>query len=73
MPVPGVELKLVPAGNKLEVRVRGPTVTPVAALTSAAPRAILLAAQLTILLAVLLATPGRRRCRPLPAWPTWTG
>jgi feruloyl-CoA synthase len=28
VPVPGVELKLVPAGNKLEVRVRGPNVTP---------------------------------------------
>jgi feruloyl-CoA synthase len=27
-PVPGVELKLVPAGDKLEVRVRGPNVTP---------------------------------------------
>jgi feruloyl-CoA synthase len=28
VPVPGVELKLVPAGGKLEVRVRGPNVTP---------------------------------------------
>jgi feruloyl-CoA synthase len=28
VPVPGVELKLLPAGNKLEVRVRGPNVTP---------------------------------------------
>jgi feruloyl-CoA synthase len=28
VPVPGVELKLVPAENKLEVRVRGPNVTP---------------------------------------------
>jgi len=28
VPVPGVELKLVPAGDKLEVRVRGPNVTP---------------------------------------------
>src|SRR5215831_18804967 len=28
VPVPGVELKLVPAGDKLEVRVRGPHVTP---------------------------------------------
>jgi len=28
VPAPGVELKLVPAGNKLEVRVRGPNVTP---------------------------------------------
>jgi feruloyl-CoA synthase len=27
VPVPGVELKLVPAGDKLEVRVRGPHVT----------------------------------------------
>ncbi|TMK00960.1 MAG: feruloyl-CoA synthase [Alphaproteobacteria bacterium] len=27
-PVPGVELKLVPAGDKLEVRVRGPNVMP---------------------------------------------
>jgi len=27
VPVPGVELKLLPAGNKLEVRVRGPNVT----------------------------------------------
>ena len=27
-PVPGVELKLVPSGSKLEVRVRGPNVTP---------------------------------------------
>ena len=27
-PVPGVELKLVPAGQKLEARVRGPNVTP---------------------------------------------
>ena len=43
--------------------------TPVAALTPATPRAILLAAQLTIRLAM----PGPRRCRPLPAWPTWTG
>ncbi len=28
LPVPGTELKLVPNGNKLEVRVRGPNVTP---------------------------------------------
>jgi feruloyl-CoA synthase len=28
VPVPGVELKLVPVGDKLEVRVRGPQVTP---------------------------------------------
>ena len=28
LPVPGTELKLVPAGGKLEVRVRGPNVTP---------------------------------------------
>jgi feruloyl-CoA synthase len=28
VPVPGVELKLVPTHNKLEVRVRGPNVTP---------------------------------------------
>jgi feruloyl-CoA synthase len=28
VPVPGVELKLLPAGDKLEVRVRGPHVTP---------------------------------------------
>ena len=28
VPVPGVELKLVPVGEKLEVRVRGPNVTP---------------------------------------------
>jgi feruloyl-CoA synthase len=28
VPVPGVELKLVPSGEKLEVRVRGPNVTP---------------------------------------------
>jgi feruloyl-CoA synthase len=28
IPVPGVELKLVPATDKLEVRVRGPNVTP---------------------------------------------
>ncbi|MFL6796310.1 MAG: feruloyl-CoA synthase [Xanthobacteraceae bacterium] len=28
VPVPGVELKLVPAGSKLELRVRGPNVTP---------------------------------------------
>jgi feruloyl-CoA synthase len=28
VPVPGVELKLVPSGTKLEVRVRGPNVTP---------------------------------------------
>jgi len=28
VPVPGVELKLVPTGDKLEVRVRGPHVTP---------------------------------------------
>ncbi|MEX2128068.1 MAG: feruloyl-CoA synthase [Xanthobacteraceae bacterium] len=28
LPVPGVELKLVPNGGKLEVRVRGPNVTP---------------------------------------------
>ncbi len=28
VPIPGTELKLVPTGNKLEVRVRGPNVTP---------------------------------------------
>ena len=28
VPIPGVELKLVPAGPKMEVRVRGPNVTP---------------------------------------------
>lgn len=28
LPAPGVELKLVPAGDKLEVRYRGPNVTP---------------------------------------------
>jgi len=28
VPVPGVELKLVPSGSKTEVRVRGPNVTP---------------------------------------------
>ncbi|OYU88958.1 MAG: feruloyl-CoA synthase [Bradyrhizobiaceae bacterium PARB1] len=28
VPVPGVEIKLVPSGDKLEVRVRGPNVTP---------------------------------------------
>lgn len=28
LPVPGVDLKLVPGGGKLEVRVRGPNVTP---------------------------------------------
>jgi feruloyl-CoA synthase len=28
IPVPGVELKLVPNGDKLEIRVRGPNVTP---------------------------------------------
>lgn len=28
VPVPGVELKLVPSGSKLEIRVRGPNVTP---------------------------------------------
>jgi feruloyl-CoA synthase len=28
VPVPGVELKLVPTGDKLEIRVRGPNVTP---------------------------------------------
>jgi feruloyl-CoA synthase len=28
VPVPGVDLKLVPAGDKLELRVRGPNVTP---------------------------------------------
>lgn len=28
LPVPGVELKFVPAGDKLELRVRGPNVTP---------------------------------------------
>jgi feruloyl-CoA synthase len=28
LPVPGTELKLVPSGEKLEVRVRGPNVTP---------------------------------------------
>ena len=28
LPAPGVELKLLPAGDKLEIRVRGPNVTP---------------------------------------------
>ncbi len=28
VPVPGIELKLVPAGDKQEIRVRGPNVTP---------------------------------------------
>ena len=28
LPAPGVEIKLVPAGSKMEVRVRGPNVTP---------------------------------------------
>jgi feruloyl-CoA synthase len=28
LPVPGVELKLVPNGDKLEMRVRGPSITP---------------------------------------------
>jgi len=28
LPVPGLEVKLVPAGERLEVRVRGPSVTP---------------------------------------------
>jgi feruloyl-CoA synthase len=28
IPVPGTELKLVPSGDKLEIRVRGPNVTP---------------------------------------------
>jgi feruloyl-CoA synthase len=28
VPVPGVEIKLVPSGDKLEIRVRGPNVTP---------------------------------------------
>ena len=28
VPVPGTDIKLVPAGDKLEVRVRGPNVTP---------------------------------------------
>jgi feruloyl-CoA synthase len=28
IPVPGVELKIVPAGSKLEARVRGPNITP---------------------------------------------
>jgi feruloyl-CoA synthase len=28
LPVPGVELKLIPNGGKLEIRVRGPNVTP---------------------------------------------
>ena len=28
IPVPGVDLKLVPSGDKLEIRVRGPIVTP---------------------------------------------
>ncbi len=28
VPVPGVDIKLVPSGDKLEVRVRGPNVTP---------------------------------------------
>src|SRR5262249_27435843 len=28
LPVPGVEMKLVPSGGKLELRVRGPNITP---------------------------------------------
>ena len=28
LPLPGITLKLVPNGTKLEVRVKGPTVTP---------------------------------------------
>ncbi|HUH85772.1 MAG TPA: feruloyl-CoA synthase, partial [Stellaceae bacterium] len=28
LPIPGTEIKLVPAGDKLEIRVRGPNVTP---------------------------------------------
>jgi feruloyl-CoA synthase len=28
LPVPGTEIKLVPAGGKLEIRVRGPNITP---------------------------------------------
>lgn len=28
VPIPGTELKLVPSGDKFEVRVRGPNVTP---------------------------------------------
>jgi feruloyl-CoA synthase len=28
LPVPGVEMKLVPCGDKLEIRVRGPNITP---------------------------------------------
>ena len=28
LPLPGISLKLVPNGTKLEVRVKGPTVTP---------------------------------------------
>ena len=28
IPAPGIELKLLPSGSKLEVRVRGPNVTP---------------------------------------------
>jgi feruloyl-CoA synthase len=28
LPVPGIELKLVPGGGKLEIRVRGPNITP---------------------------------------------
>ena len=28
VPVPGVEMKLVPSGGKLEIRVRGPNITP---------------------------------------------
>jgi feruloyl-CoA synthase len=28
LPVPGVELKLVPVGDKMEARVRGPSITP---------------------------------------------
>ena len=28
IPVPGVEMKLVPSGGKLEIRVRGPNITP---------------------------------------------
>src|SRR6266853_1315382 len=28
LPAPGVEMKLVPSGGKLEIRVRGPNITP---------------------------------------------
>src|SRR6202030_715193 len=28
LPAPGVEMKLVPSGGKLELRVRGPNITP---------------------------------------------